>query len=135
MFPKFSHSSTKGICVTMVKIPCDYCGNPASTVVDSEGNCSCVACYQKFYTCAMCENGHSCPFETDPSPIPKVVMRQVRQGNMVMQTQVKNPERVKMFCFPCPCFDQDDLFCCAEEHWCHNYKEINPRLRDQRLNN
>ena len=117
----------------MVKIPCDYCGNPASTVVDSEGNCSCVGCYQQFYTCRMCEMGSFCPFETDPSPIPKVVMQQVRQGNMVMQTQIKNPERVKQFCFPCICFDQEDLYCKCEDGWCKSYHEIYPPFRDSRL--
>ena len=117
----------------MVKIPCDYCGRPASTVVDDEGNCSCVSCYQRFYTCYMCDHAVTCEFENNPSPIPKQVQQTVRQGNMVMQTVVKNPERVKQFCFPCQCFNQDELYCRREDSWCKNYKENAPRFRQERL--
>lgn len=117
----------------MVNIPCDYCGRPVSTIVDSEGNCSCVDCYKQFDTCIMCCNGNTCAFETDPSPIPKVVTQTMRQGPMVMQTQVKNPERVKQFCFPCKCFNQDELLCGKEDRWCSSYNEITPRFRQQRF--
>ena len=117
----------------MVKVPCDYCGNPVSTIVDEEGTCSCINCYQQFYTCAMCEKVLQCEFETNPSPLPKQVQQTVQRGPMIAQTIVKNPERVKQFCFPCQCFDQDNLVCLREDGWCKSYKEITPRFRQKRF--
>lgn len=119
----------------MVHIPCDYCGNPASTVVDSEGNCSCVNCCQKFYTCIMCTKVHECEFETNPSPLPKVVMQTIRRGPAVMQTQVRNPQRIAEFCHKCQCWNSEEEFCAREDGWCKNYSEINPRLRKERQDN
>ena len=119
----------------MVNIPCDYCGRPASTVVDTEDNCSCVNCYKQFYTCAMCENASKCEFETNPSPLPKVVQQTVRQGPMIMTTQVKNPERIREFCHICQCWNTSEQFCGREDNWCPNYIEITPRFRQERLKN
>lgn len=118
----------------MVNIPCDYCANPVSTVVDDAGNCSCVNCYRQFYTCTMCENACVCEFENNPSPIPRQVQQTVQRGSMVMSTVIRNPERVKQFCFPCKCFNQDDLICLREDGWCKSYTEITPRFRQERLN-
>lgn len=108
----------------MVRIPCDYCGNPASTIVDSEGNCSCVSCYQKFYTCEMCIKVYGCEFETNPSPIPKVVAQTIRRGPAIMQTQVRNPQRVAEFCHKCQCWNNEESFCGREDGWCKNYHEV-----------
>lgn len=119
----------------MVNIPCDYCGRPASTVVDSEGNCSCVNCYQQFYTCAMCIHAHECEFETNPSPLPKVVFQTIRRGPAVIQTQVKNPQRIEEFCHKCFCWNTEESICGKEDNWCKKYHEVYPPFRDQRLNN
>ena len=48
-----------------------------------------------------------CEFITNPDPMPQVVMKTVRQGNMMMQTQVKNEERVQKFCPSCCCWDKN----------------------------
>lgn len=119
----------------MVDIPCDYCGCPASSVVDEAGNCSCMNCFKQFYTCAMCENAQYCAFEQDPSPLPRQVQQTIQRGPMIMQTTVKNPERVKQFCFPCKCFDQDELICLRIDGWCKSYVETAPRFRQERLDN
>lgn len=118
----------------MVNIPCDYCGNPASTVVDSEGNCSCVNCYQQFYTCRMCTNAYNCEFETNPSDIPKVIQQTSRQGPAIITQTVKNPARIREFCHPCKCWDTSDGICLREDNWCKSYTEITPRFREERLN-
>lgn len=90
---------------------CNYCGQGAIMFVNPDGTGACPQCYAKFNTCHMCNHGPSCAFETDPSPIPKQIQQVVRQGNMTMQQVIQNPERVKLFCFNCPCFDTDDLVC------------------------
>ena len=58
----------------------------------------CGVCFQAASTCDLCVNESTCSFEQDPSPIPKQIMKNIRQGNMMMQASVKNPERVDKFC-------------------------------------
>ena len=116
----------------MAKFSCDYCGRPNAPVVDDAGNCSCVECCNTFYTCRLCENIFQCEFENNPSPLPRQVQQTIQRGPMTMQTVIKNPERVKQFCFPCKCFDQDDLLCRREENYCKNYIEMTPRFRQER---
>lgn len=114
---------------------CDYCGRLGSADVITEDAYICRDCYSKHDTCALCENGYICSFETDPSPLPKVVMQTIRRGNMTMQTQVKNPERFQAFCLKCECFNKEENICGKEDSWCKNYKEITPRFRQKRFEN
>lgn len=60
--------------------------------------------------CQTCVNQY-CAFQQDDScQEPPYVMREVRQGNMVMQTQVMNPKRIEATCRKnCPCFNEDGL--------------------------
>ena len=119
----------------MVNIPCDYCGSPVSTIVDTECNCSCVNCYQQFYTCRACEMGSICEFETNPSSLPKVVSQTIRQGPAVLQTQVKNPQRIEEFCHKCLCWNTDEGYCGKEDLLCKKYHEIHPTYREPRPEN
>ena len=96
---------------------CDICGSlmlKNGSVIDITNENStliyCNRCLQLMRTCQLCSNFNRCEFETNPSPLPKVVMKTVQQGNMTMQTQVKNEERIKLLCINCPCYD-DALGC------------------------
>ena len=111
---------------------CDYCGSLVPPFVINEDALVCMNCCKSFTTCRMCEKVYECPFETDPSPLPKVILQTMQQGPMTVQTQVRNPERVKQFCFPCECFDKEDLICRREDGWCPSYTEITPRFRQKR---
>ena len=92
---------------------CDICGVPMVTPgfieEDPEGNwhTHCERCQQLYNTCQLCPKFQKCEFMTNPDPMPKVVMKTVRQGNMVMQTQVKNDARVQKFCPSCECWDEN----------------------------
>ena len=92
---------------------CDICGQPllGTTYVeyDDEGECHqyCERCHQAFNTCQLCPSFQKCEFMTNPDPMPQVVMKTVRQGNMMMQTQVKNEERVQKFCPSCCCWNEN----------------------------
>jgi hypothetical protein len=95
-----------------VLLHCDVCGNIMLTSgsileIDSNGECHqfCARCAELLKTCQACSA--PCEFETNPDPMPKVVMKTVRQGNMQMQTQIMNPERVEKFCPSCGCYDQE----------------------------
>jgi hypothetical protein len=114
-------------------VKCDYCGRQVQPVVITEGRGACIECAKYFGTCYMCRNCSACQFENNPSPLPKVVSRTIQRGNAVIQTQVRNPERVKQFCFPCKCFDMDDLICRRQENWCSNYDEYIPELPHEDL--
>lgn len=98
---------------------CDMCGSlmlaPGFVESDAEGKVHiyCHRCNQLFSTCQLCDNVAKCEFETNPDPMPKVVMKTVRQGNMVMQTQVRNEERMKKICPSCSCWS--DEFGCLKE--------------------
>jgi hypothetical protein len=84
----------------------------------------CSRCHQLLNTCQLCSKAGVCEFETNPDPMPKVVMQTVRQGNMVMQTQAKNEERIKKFCHSCHCWMGDGIDACGKEFNIGCYKKI-----------
>lgn len=67
----------------------------------------CVNCHKLLSTCQACKKFENCEFENNPDPMPKSVMKTVRQGNMQMQAAVRNEERVKKFCPTCECWDEE----------------------------
>lgn len=83
----------------------------------------CGNCFSMAGTCGLCENGTLCDFETNPSPLPKQVQKVIRQGNAIIQTVVKNPERIRETCLKnCPCCDPN-FGCFKENGTCGIYKE------------
>lgn len=94
-------------------IVCDICGNPLLSPTYVEYDCDgilrqyCERCHQAFQTCQLCPKFQKCEFMTNPDPMPQVIMKTVRQGNMVMQAQVKNEKRVQKFCPSCCCWDEN----------------------------
>lgn len=84
----------------------------------------CGGCFQAASTCAVCVNRPTCAFEQDPSPIPKQIMKNIRQGNMMIQTTVKNPERIEKFCTNCQCFNIEENVCNKEFNYCGDQKPI-----------
>lgn len=108
---------------------CAICGRPIYNInllldVQEDGSVRYLhfACGKALNTCATCANSQACEFDTNPDPMPKVVMQTVRQGNMVMQTQVRNPDRINKLCLKCNCYK--DGFCCKEYNCCSNYSEM-----------
>lgn len=86
----------------------------------------CNECNAKVGTCYLCNCVNQCAFNNDPNPMPKVVLKTIRQGNMMMQAQVKNEERVKLFCHSCPCWDAEFAECQKENYGsCNKYSSRN----------
>lgn len=85
---------------------CSLCGQPSDALtlynVDNEWYTFCPSCYQHIHTCNTCGRGQECSFRGDTSE-PPIVTQTVRQGNMVMQTQIKNPNLVTKHCMTCRC--------------------------------
>lgn len=111
---------------------CDICGGPIIGTLfwEHDDNMNwhkeCQNCINA-PRCKTCVHQY-CAFKEDTHcPEPFVVMREVRQGNMIMQTQVMNPKRVEATCRQgCPCFNEDGLddgtFCNREnECGCNKY--------------
>ena len=110
---------------------CNYCGreNPCFIITvfnDDTPTAMCPNCAQYIGTCSLCPNGVKCEFETNPSPLPKQVQQTIRQGNMVAQTIVRNPERVKAFCTDCQCYNIDLSACSRQFGTCGKYNEYVP---------
>lgn len=111
---------------------CAWCGAPQGTIVipsDELVYTCCLNCYARLGTCAGCTHCTGCDFETNPSPLPKQIQHTMQQGNMTMQTVIKNPERVKLTCFNCFCFDEEALQCKRELGWCSAHQEVTPYSR------
>lgn len=105
---------------------CEICGRFIldGSILDRENEQYhelCMDCFKALKTCPTCDC-KNCDFETNPIQIPKVVMQNIRQGNMLMQTQVRNPERINATCRNgCPCWT-DGNGCGRELNGCEKYK-------------
>jgi hypothetical protein len=94
---------------------CDMCGSAmlekAILEMDKNGEWHqmCGKCASA-PACQTCIHQY-CAFQQDTNcQEPPMVMRQIRQGNMVVQQQVMNPKRVEATCRQgCPCFNEDGL--------------------------
>lgn len=112
---------------------CALCGNiiMSQPIIDydRDGNTHiiCRNCLSAT-PCETCTRANVCYFQTDHTcQEPPFIMREVRQGNMIMQTQVMNPKRVMATCAKCECFNEDGLdtntFCRKQEGCgCKNQK-------------
>ena len=109
---------------------CDICHRQihhTEVIYDSKSNkIICSDCGNRLSTCDNCHNGNICVFETDPSPLPKQIQKQIRQGNMFGQTIIKNPERVRQTCeTKCLCWDKENQQCLkTTSHYCSNIQEV-----------
>ena len=117
-------------------LKCNYCGRPhlenaiISANPDPEAESAwfimCADCFQQTKTCTMCICAKACNFETSTDPSPKQVQQTIRQGNMTIQSIVKNPDRIEKTCKnDCKCWS-DDFGCLKENGTCGQYKEITP---------
>ena len=84
----------------------------------------CESCAQHMGHCSTCTSGGFCAFKEDTSvKIPPVITQTTRQGNMVIQQQVTNPERIEATCKNCKCFNSAEnccnrIFnCCGDWHF------------------
>lgn len=108
---------------------CDICHRQihhTEVIYDSKSNkIVCSDCCNRLSTCDNCHNGPVCLFETDPSPLPKQIQKQIRQGNMIGQTIIKNPDRILITCQKgCPCWDAETESCNKQLRYCANIQEV-----------
>ena len=120
-----------------ITLKCNYCGRPclenaivsANPIENAEPAwfVMCPQCLQQVNTCVMCQEAHKCEFETNPDPSPKQIQQTIRQGQMIMQTVVKNPDRIEKTCKKlCKCWDEENG-CLKENGTCGQYEEVIPK--------
>ena len=84
----------------------------------------CDNCKNALGTCRTCTKSTTCDFETNPSPIPKAVIKSIQQGSMITQIQIKNPSRIDISCrVNCECFSEE-FGCLRENGTCGKYEEV-----------
>ena len=84
----------------------------------------CPQCASLLNTCNFCKQAQQCLFETDPSPLPKMIKKQFRQGNMITVTEIINPERVRQTCEKgCACFDAN-FGCMRQFYYCERMDHV-----------
>lgn len=106
---------------------CDICGNPITNPIiyqaDSIQKCICSSCSSTSGTCKFCKQRFQCEFETNSSPLPKKVIKQIQRGPAIMQTEVMNPDRIKETCMKgCSCWDEKEQYCLRENGTCRRYE-------------
>lgn len=111
---------------------CVCCGREGATVI-YDGKFFCIVCTNNFNTCAMCVHSKNCEFDSNPAPIPKMVVKKIRQqtehGYMEQIVQVPNPQRVKALCLDgecvcCKTCEDEKVRCLRQFGVCENYEEI-----------
>ena len=118
---------------------CAICGGaPEVPVFSGDGTFIkylCNQCSRIPKQCGLCTYGQTCPFETDPSPLPKVVLKTIQQGNMTAQMQIPNPSRIEVTCrTQCSCFSESQG-CLKQNGICGNYFERDPEVSLKEQNN
>ena len=84
----------------------------------------CGQCFGQHKTCAFCREVNSCAFETDPSPLPKLIQQQIQNGPTIIVTTVKNPERVRVTCQKgCPCYNPEND-CMRQFNYCERMNHV-----------
>lgn len=90
---------------------CDMCQNIVFKnnylIEEDTNNKICFQCNEKMKTCQLCTQFSRCEFQTNSSTIPLYITETVQQGNMIVQKQIKNKERIEKFCLSCPCYEGD----------------------------
>lgn len=107
---------------------CSVCGagtlTPVFTQDGTEWRTLCEACSQRLATCAFCKQANICDFETNPSPLPKMIQQQIRQGNMITVGTIKNPDRIRQTCQNgCPCYDPN-FECMRQFNYCERMNHV-----------
>lgn len=107
---------------------CQFCGKVVVglPIIYNSKIKLCQECANKTGICFTCNCGDQCDFKTNPSNIPPIITQNIRQGNMQVTQQVKNPERIKITCAAgCKCYSEK-MNCCQKEinNFCSNWKFI-----------
>ena len=82
----------------------------------------CPNCADQIGQCDTCFLGDKCDFQTNPSPIPLKIRRQVQHGPMISVMEEDNPERIAITCkINCECFNAENG-CLKKSGVCNKWK-------------
>ena len=84
----------------------------------------CHRCAAALSSCLFCNHCSTCDFETNPSPLPKIVQKQIQRGPIITVTNIKNPDRIAITCKNgCPCYHPENG-CMRQFYYCGNIEHI-----------
>lgn len=93
---------------------CKFCNETQNLIILNFDDNMILACPEHanlFHSCQTCDKfKDKCGFLEDSSE-PQFVMKSFRQGNMIMQQQVKNPSLIQKHCPSCHCSYGDEATC------------------------
>ena len=112
----------------MTVVQCETCGRQTDQqILCPDGDIwhiLCPNCASQLNSCAFCKKVNTCLFEPDPSPLPKMIQRQTRNGPMISVITEKNPARVDITCKKgCDCFSSD-FDCMKQFHYCERIDHV-----------
>lgn len=94
-------------------VQCETCGRPTDQqILCPDGDIwhiLCPNCASQLNSCSFCKKVNTCLFETDPSPLPKMIQKQIRQESIIQIATIKNPDLEKITCQN-GCFYYSDEF-------------------------
>jgi hypothetical protein len=109
---------------------CNLCGKPTLNLPILEyfnGQLIqyCDTCAQQLGHCSTCTLGQYCAFKQDTSVKEQpFIMLTFRQGNTVIQQQIKNPARIEATCKNCKCLNIEGNFCNRDFNCCDQWHFI-----------
>ena len=106
---------------------CDFCGGKFEEVIidvspDNIIRFICSNCFNQLHTCSFCIHQSKCAFIEDQRS-PDFIMKTFQQSGMVLQTQVKNPDKIQIHCIQCRCWDTQNNYCMKEQGFCELQEE------------
>lgn len=109
-------------------VHCELCNNitmkPTYVPDGDNWHSFCTKCADTLSSCNFCKDGRLCEFESNPDPMPKVVVQQQRTPMGIMQSQVRNPAREEKFCYTCRCWSTDLKACGKQFGYCERINHI-----------
>lgn len=106
---------------------CAICGQEMlkeNSIIDFKMRIICQKCSELLSTCTLCQHGKNCAYDDDPSPIPKLIQKQVRQGPMISVMQEINPARTAITCAKgCLCYDPENG-CLRQYNFCDKCESV-----------
>lgn len=108
---------------------CPMCGQPIQQggvfLHEAPHLLLCDNCGLNFWTCLSCKfSEKKCEFLANPNHLPPIITKTIRQGNMILQQQMMNPDLINETCKAgCRCWNAETETCLKQAlHSCDRHE-------------